>query len=54
MSAGSKAKTPVRSSLPDYYADERRALRRVRVRNARRWLGLAVVGGFLLLWQTGR
>jgi hypothetical protein len=54
MTSGSQPASAVRSSLPDYYADERRAHRRVRVRKARRWVGLAVAGGILLLWQAGR
>ena len=41
-------------SLPDYYGDERRALRRVRLRRSAGWLGLAVAGMTLLLWQVGR
>jgi hypothetical protein len=41
-------------SLPDYYGDERRALRRVRLRRSAGWLGLAVAGVTLLLWQVGR
>ena len=46
---------PTRSySLPDYYGDERRALRRVRLRRSAGWLGLAVAGVTLLLWQVGR
>jgi hypothetical protein len=41
-------------TLPDYYGDERRAMRRVRMRRSVRWLGLAVVAATLLVWQTGR
>jgi hypothetical protein len=29
-------------AFPDYYADERRARRRVRMRNTLAWIGLAV------------
>jgi hypothetical protein len=47
-------KAVVRCSLPDYYADERRAKTRVRLRHTTRWLCLALAGGALLLWQTGR
>jgi len=46
------------SSLPDYYADERRARRRVRVRHALGWVGLvagvAALAGFLRLGVAGR
>lgn len=41
-------------SLPDYYGDERRALRRVRLRRSAGWVGLALAGMTLLLWQAGR
>ena len=41
-------------SLPDYYGDERRALRRVRLRRSAGWLGLAVAGVTFLLWQASR
>ena len=41
------------SALPDYYADERQARRRVRLRHAARWLGLAAAGA-LLVWRAGR
>jgi hypothetical protein len=47
-------KLAARSSLPDYYADERLALRRVRMRHATRWICLALAGGAFLLWQAGR
>jgi hypothetical protein len=43
-----------RSTLPDYYGDERRALRRVRIRHSVRWVSLAVAGATLLLWRVGR
>ncbi|HKB04548.1 MAG TPA: hypothetical protein VKD90_20160 [Gemmataceae bacterium] len=46
------------SALPDYYADERRARRRVRVRHALGWVGLvagvAVLAGVLHLAGGGR
>jgi hypothetical protein len=46
------------SALPDYYADERRARRRVRVRHALGWVGLlagvAALAGVLRLWDAGR
>lgn len=42
-----------RSTLPDYYGDERRALRRARVRQSVRWLGL-VAAATLLVWRAGR
>jgi hypothetical protein len=45
--------TTRKSSLPDYYGDERRALIRVRLRKVR-WIGLAIAGVSLLLWHTGR
>jgi hypothetical protein len=44
----------LRSSLPDYYGDERRALDRVRNRQAIRWLGFAVAGFTFVIWQIGR
>jgi hypothetical protein len=43
-----------RSTLPDYYGDERRALRRVRVRKSVRWLSLALAAATLLVWRPGR
>jgi hypothetical protein len=43
------------SSLPDYYADERRARCRVRLRHALGWVGLfagvAALAGVLRLWD---
>jgi hypothetical protein len=46
------------SALPDYYADERRAKRRVRVRHALGWVallaGLAGLAGVLRLRGPGR
>jgi hypothetical protein len=47
-------KLAIRYSLPDYYADERLAKRRVRMRHTTRWLCLALAGGAFLLWQAGR
>ena len=41
------------STLPDYYGDERRALRRVRVRESIRWLSL-FAAATLLAWRAGR
>ena len=44
-----------RSTLPDYYGDERRAMQRVRVRRSIRWLGLvAAAATTLLAWRVGR
>ncbi len=43
-----------RSSLPDYYGDERRALDRARNRQAIRWLGFTIAGFTLLIWHIGR
>jgi hypothetical protein len=46
------------SALPDYYADERRARRRVRLRHALGWVGLvagvATLAGVLRLGVAGR
>jgi len=41
------------STLPDYYGDERRALKRVRARRSVRWLGL-VAAATLLVWKAAR
>lgn len=43
-----------RSTLPDYYGDERRALRRVRLRQSIRWLGLLAAATTLAVWRAGR
>ena len=44
-----------RSTLPDYYGDERRAMHRVRVRRSIRWFGLvAAAATTLLAWRAGR
>jgi hypothetical protein len=47
--------TPTASSsaLPDYYGDERRARRRVRVRHALAWVGL-IAGLAVALRQVGK
>lgn len=39
---------------PDWYGDERRAARRVRVRHALHWAGLAACAAGLLWWHLGR
>jgi hypothetical protein len=47
--------TPTRpSTLPDYYGDERRALKRVRARQSVRWLGLVAAAATLLVWKTAK